>query len=344
MKSIKLTNIQELRIVDVPPPDKLRAHDVLIKVKVVGICGSDIHYYQMGRIGSQVIQFPFTVGHEMAGTIEAVGSGVRNLQPGQRIAVDPLIACNQCYQCKAGRHNTCRNQKFLGCPGQMEGCLSEYIVLPDSCCFPVPETVSLEAAVLCEPLAIGFYAVIQSAELKNKTLGILGAGPIGLSVMLACMENKAQKIYMTDILDYRCDTAARNGATWAGNPQNEDIVKIITQKEPLLLDVVFECCGKQEAFDQALSVVKPGGKVMIIGIPEFDRYSFQVDTARRKEITFQNVRRQNKCAQFTIDKVASGNVRPLFMATHNFPYNQVKEAFDLVEGYKDGVIKALIHF
>ncbi len=344
MKSIKLTGIKKLKIIDLPEPEIINPDDVLIKVKSVGVCGSDIHYFNTGRIGSQVINFPFTLGHEMAGTVEETGADVSKVKPGMRIAVDPLVTCYNCHQCKAGRYNTCRNQKFLGCPGHMEGCLSEYIVLPETCCFPIPDSVSFEAAVLCEPLAIGIYAVKQAIPLENKTAGILGSGPIGLCVMLACEDNKADKIYMTDKLDYRCSIAEKNGAAWTGNPLKNDIVKTISGKEPELLDVVFECCGRQEALDQAVSIVKPGGKVIIIGIPEFGRYSFKADTARRNEITIQHIRRQNECTRLTIDKVAANKINPLFMVTHNFHYREAQKAFELVEDYKDGAIKVMIQF
>lgn len=344
MKSIKLTGIRQLDSIDSEKPEIEKSDDVLIRVTYVGVCGSDIHYFNKGKIGSQVIEFPFTLGHEMTGIVERTGNSVTRVKRGQRIAVDPLIACYNCYQCRAGRYHTCRNQKFLGCPGQKEGCLSELLVLPEACCYPVPDSVSFEAAVLCEPLAIGFYAVKQSIPLKNKTVGILGSGPIGLSVLLACLENGAGKIYMTDKLHYRCSTALENGAVWAGNPLKDDIVKTITRMEQELLDVVFECCGQQEAMDEAVSIVKPGGKIMIIGIPEFERYSFTADTCRRNEITIQHVRRQNECTELTIDKVAKKNINPLFMATHYFHYTDAQKAFELVSDYKDNVIKAMIHF
>jgi L-iditol 2-dehydrogenase len=349
MKSVKLTAVRELKIFDVPPPAPPGENEVLLRVGMVGICGSDIHYYTMGRIGSQVITFPFTVGHETAGTIAETGPGVNTLHPGQRVAVDPLVSCHTCFQCKAGRYNTCRNQKFLGCPGQMEGALAEYIVLPADCCYPLPDNVSLDAGVLCEPLAIGFYAALQAGGLKpeeliGRSVGILGSGPIGLSVMLACRHFGAGNIYMTDPLEYRCELARNNGAAWTGNPRQQDVIKIISRMEPRLLDVVFECCGEQEALTQALSLVGPGGKIMIVGIPESNTYSFQADTARRNEITLQNVRRQNNCTQLTIDGVASGAVDPLFMATHHFPLNDVQDAFALVEHYQDGVIKAMVNF
>jgi L-iditol 2-dehydrogenase len=344
MKSVKLAAIKELRITDIPEPDIKDPKDVLIRVKSVGICGSDIHYFKQGKIGSQIIDFPFTVGHEMSGIVEKTGTEVTKVKPGQKIIVDPLVACNSCSQCRIGRYHTCRNQKFLGCPGQLEGCMQEYIVMPQNCCFPITDCVPFETGVICEPLAIGIYAAKQSINLNSKTTGILGSGPIGLSVMLACRDIGVRRIYMTDKLDYRCSFALKNGASWTENPLKEDIVKSITKMEPELLDVVFECCGKQEALDQAVSLVKPGGKIMIIGIPEFDRYSFTADTARRNEITIQHVRRQNECTQLTVDKVSNGSINPHFMATHNFSYTESQKAFELVADYRDGVIKAVIEF
>lgn len=344
MKAVKLDAIGKLNIYDIAEPDRPGPYEVLLKVKAVGVCGSDIHYFKEGKIGSQIIKFPFTLGHEMAGIVEETGTEVKKVKTGQRIIADPLIACLNCSQCSTGRFHTCRNQKFLGCPDQLEGCLSEYIVMPESCCYSIPDSVSFEAGALCEPLAIGVYAVKQSGLKANQTAGILGSGPIGLSVMLACKDKNAARIYMTDKLDYRCRASSENGAYWAGNPLKDDIVKTINQREPGLLDIVFECCGRQDALDQAVSLVKPGGKIMIIGIPEFDRYSFSADTARRNEITFKHVRRQNECTQFTIDKVVSGEIHPDFMVTHNFNYKESQIAFDLVANYKDDVIKAIIGF
>jgi len=184
MKSIKLTGIGQLEMFDVPAPTINIDTDVLIKLKTVGVCGSDVHYYTTGRIGSQVVEFPFTVGHECAGVIEAVGKGVEGLKSGDRIAIDPAVSCGKCDQCKAGREHTCRKLLFLGCPGQIEGCLSEYIVMPQQCCYKIPDAMSFEEAAISEPLAIGVYAVKQSIPISGAAIGILGAGPIGLSVLL----------------------------------------------------------------------------------------------------------------------------------------------------------------
>jgi L-iditol 2-dehydrogenase len=129
MKSAKLTGIREIELLEVPDPKIINSTDVLIKMTTVGVCGSDMHYFTTGRIGDQVVAYPFTIGHEGAGIVENVGSDVTRVKPGDRIAIDPAMPCGQCDQCKAGRSHTCRKLRFLGCPGQAEGCLSEYIVI-----------------------------------------------------------------------------------------------------------------------------------------------------------------------------------------------------------------------
>lgn len=344
MKTMVLTGIKAMAQRIVPDPKLAHDTDVLLRLATVGVCGSDVHYYVTGRIGSQVVQYPFTVGHECAAVVERVGKAVRRVRPGDRVAVEPAMSCGACDQCRGGRPHTCRQLKFLGCPGQAEGCLSEFIVMPEACCFPVADSLTLEQACLAEPLSIGLYAAKLGGIPEEARVGILGAGPIGLSVLLAVSAQRAGAVYMTDRIDARVATARRAGAVWAGNPDRENVVESIAAREPLLLDVVFECCGQQEAVDQAVDLLKPGGKLMMVGIPEVDRISLVIDKARRKELCLQNVRRQNHCMQAALDLLTSGNASADFMVTHRFGFADTKEAFDLVHQYRDGVIKAVIGF
>lgn len=344
MKAQVLTGIREMEMTERPMPTIKRPTHVRLKLKVAGVCGSDVHYYTTGRIGEQVVSYPFTVGHECSAMVEAVGPEVDHVKVGDRVAVEPAISCWQCDQCKAGRPHTCRKLRFLGCPGQIEGCLSEYIVMPQECCYVIPDDMTMEQAALSEPLSIGMYGVHQSIDLAGAAVGILGAGPIGLSVMLPAKARGARRVYVSDLLDYRCDLAAANGADLALNPETSDVVDAVTQEEPGLLDVVFECCGKQEALDQALQLLKPGGKLMLIGIPEFERFSFQADIARRKEICIQHVRRQNECVQPALDCIHNKDIEVDFMVTHRFDFQDTPKAFDLVDRYEGKVVKAMIQF
>ncbi len=344
MKAVALTDLREMDTIDLSDPQIEHPKDVRIRMGTVGVCGSDIHYYTTGRIGSQVVQYPYRVGHEGAGVVVETGPEVTRVKPGDRIAIEPAISCWECDQCKVGRHHTCRNLRFLGCPGQAEGCLSEFLVMPEECCFPIPDSMTLDQAALSEPLAIGVYAVQQSIPMDGAKVGILGMGPIGLSVMLPARAKGASRIYVTDRIDARLDIARQAGADWGGNPDTEDVVAAIEEREPYNLDVVFDCCGQQEALDQAVEMLKPGGKLMIVGIPEVDRISFSIDKLRRKEIAIQNVRRQVDCVQEALDLIATKAIDVDFMVTHRYPFDRTKTAFDLVAGYEDGVVKAMIDF
>jgi L-iditol 2-dehydrogenase len=344
MKAMVLTGIRQMEMMEWPDPMITKDTDVLLKLEAVGVCGSDIHYYSTGKIGSQVVQFPYPVGHESGGTVVKVGDAVTAVKPGDRVAIEPAISCGKCDQCLEGRPNTCRNINFLGCPGQIDGCLSEYIVMPEECCFLIPDHMSFAEAAISEPLAIGVYAVKQSIPMKGAKVGILGFGPIGMSVLLPAKAYGAETFYVTDKIDDRLQLAGEIGASWTGNPDKIDVAEAINREEKMQLDVVFECCGQQDAVDNALEILKPGGKLMLIGIPEEDNLCFKMDLMRRKEITVVNVRRQIHCVQEALDLIADGRVDVSKMNTHNYSFKDTKAAFDLVEGYQDGVMKAMINF
>jgi len=344
MKSMVLTGIRKMEMVEVPDPKIINNTDVLIKMDRVGVCGSDIHYYTSGKIGSQVVEYPFPVGHEGAGTVIEIGSAVTHVKIGDEIAVEPAMPCWDCDQCNVGRPHTCRNLRFLGCPGQADGCLSEYLVMPETSCFKLDDNMILDDGALSEPLAIGVYAIKQSIPMKGASVGILGFGPIGMSVLLPAQAEGTRSIFVTDKIEGRLAMAKNLGVNYACNPYEEDVVAKVAVLEPNMLDVVFECCGKQEALENAIDLLKPGGKLMMIGIPEFDNWQLSADKGRRKEITITNVRRQNHALKPTLEMMKKKAFDAHQMVTHRFTFDQTKEAFDLVDNYADGVMKAMIDF
>jgi len=345
LKKVALTGLKTFDILDVPKPKIENDHDVLLKIDSVGVCGSDMHYYNEGGIGDQIVEFPFTLGHESSAIVEEIGSSVTGVKPGDLVAIEPAVSCHHCQQCLSGREHTCYDQKFLGCPGQMDGCLSEYIVMPENNCYPVPSNMNGEDAALVEPLSISYYASTFLDKIKNvESIAILGVGPIGTGVLLSLQARGLKNIFVTDKLDYRLSIADDAGAVWSGNPLKQDVVASLQEENPELFDVVFECCGQQEALDQAIEILKPGGMLLIVGIPSEDRVSFDISSLRRKEITVQNVRRQNNCVQPVIALIASGKLSPEFMVTHRFPFHETSKAFDIVDHYQDGVLKAMIKF
>jgi L-iditol 2-dehydrogenase len=332
MKTAILTAPGRIEIRESGVPEIRNGDDVLLRTALVGICGSDIHYFSEPRVGDLDLRYPIRLGHECAAVVEAVGTGVERVKPGDRVSVEPAVSCRQCDQCLAGRPHTCRHLRFLGSPGQLDGSLAEFLVMPERNCHALPEEMDLAGGVLAEPLSVGLWAVELAGEIKGRTAAVLGAGPIGLSVCLGLQVEGVRGVFVTEKVPARLEAARTAGADWTGNPLETDIVAEIISREPLGLDLVFECCGQQEAIDQAVLLLKPGGTIVMVGIPLDERISFDISRLRRKELRVQNVRRQNHC----LDRALG------LMATHTFPFGRVQEAFETVFDHRDGVIKAMI--
>lgn len=342
MKAAVLEGPGQMVIRDIPPPTAPGGDEVLIKVAAVGVCGSDRHCYQTGHIGNQVITYPFVISHEFSGTVAAVGDRVKHLSVGDRVAVDPAISCGHCRQCAAGRFHTCENIRFLGYPGQREGCLCEYIMMPARNCYPLPDHLSLPLGMMAEPVSVGIYATRLMSFSRPEAVGIFGVGPIGLSVLLALREKGIGALYATDKLERRLKMARQFGAHYTGNPGAANISEDVEHHIPALFDAVFECCGQQDALDLAVRLLKPGGELLIAGIPEMEHISFDISVLRRKELTIKNVRRQNGCTHAALDIIARERTMVESMITHHFPLEKSGAAFDLVAAYGDNCVKAMI--
>ena len=335
---------------------------MLLRVERVGVCGSDVHYYLEGRIGDKVLAYPATLGHECAGTVAETGGAVAGLRPGDRVAVDPAVACGRCDQCLAGRWNTCRNLQFLGSPGELPGAAAEYIVVPGQNCFKIPDSMMLDEAVLVEPLSVGLHAV-RLAGLARRvrethhspepaqadvsptvpmTIAVFGSGPIGLGLLLCAKALARCTAFATDLIDGRLVVARRCGADWTGNACRSDVKAAILEQAPEGVDAVFECSGDPACLGQAVAVLKPGGTLVLAGIPAVDRVSFDVHAMRRKELRLLNVRRQCGCVGPVIEMVCAGRIDPRPLLTHRFSLPRIAEAFELVASHGDGVVKAVI--
>jgi L-iditol 2-dehydrogenase len=342
LKVAYFTGLRRLELADAPEPRLDDPGSVLLRIERVGVCGSDVHYYVHGGIGRQKIEYPATMGHECSGTVVEVGSAVTDFRPGMRVAVDPATVCGQCDQCRAGRINTCRKIQFMGCPGQSPGAVAEFRVVPSENCFPLPEGMSLDDGALVEPLSIGLYAARLGELRPAAPLAILGAGPIGLGVLLCAKAAAPCMAYVTDLLDERLAVARRSGADWTANARTAAVVESILAEQPLGLDVVFECSGDPECIDQAQELLAPGGTLVIVGIPPVLQVSFDAHLMRTKELSFKNVRRQRGCIEPVMRMIAEGRIDPAPMLTHRFPLGRIQEAFELVAAYADGVVKAMI--
>ena len=341
MKAAVLHGIRDIRIEDIPRP-RCAAGEVLVRVRAVGVCGSDVHYYKKMRIGDQIVEDTIVPGHEFAGLLEEVGEGVTSVAVGDRVAVEPGVPCRVCRECREGFYNRCRNMRFCGTPPQ-NGAYLEYYVSPSDFVFKLPENFSFEEGSMIEPLSVGVHGVRLAAVKNGDVIAIFGAGPIGLCTLQCAKHAGAFKVFVTDPLEYRLEFAKRFGADVIINPEKEDVVeRIMSQTGGRGVDIVFEASGADEPPQQALDIAAPGGKVMWIGIPGEAPVPLDTHDARRKELQIKFVRRFCHDYPTAIELAASGRVDVKSMVTHTFPLDKIEDAFKIVEDYADGVIRAVI--
>ena len=340
MKVAVLVAPRTIQILERPMPEP-GPGQVRLKLAAVGVCGSDVHYYEHGRIGSQVVEYPILLGHEPSGVVDAVGEGVA-LASGTRVAVEPGQSCGKCEHCLAGRQNICPNVEFLGTP-PYDGIFAQYALMPERCCVPIPDAMSFVEAALLEPLGIGLHAAALARIACGESVAIFGAGPIGLVTLLAVRAAGAGKVYMTDLVPERVAFAQRLGADAAMKADEGDVIEwIMGLTNGRGVDVAFEAAGEPETTWQTIETARIGGRALIIGIPQVDELPYPTHGARRKELTIQHCRRANGEAFAALDLIASGRIDVKPLATHTFPLDRTAEAIDLVSGYRDGVIRAMI--
>ena len=340
MRAAKLFVPGDIRLVEIEKPTA-GPGEVLVAVKAVGICASDVHYYRDGRISDAVVTEPFILGHEFAGEIAEVGSGVRNVTPGDRVAVEPSIPCYHCDMCDSGFLNLCRNVRFCGTP-PFHGSLREFMSWPAQLVEPVADSVSMGEGAMLEPLAVGVYAVEIAGDVGGKTVAVLGAGAIGLSILQAAKIAGCGEIFVTDPLPSRLDLAKKLGAdrTLAVDDGIVDSVKNATGG--LGPDLVFEAAGENDAVIQATEMVRPSGCVVIGGIPREDVMTVTASTVRRKGLTIRLLRRSNDTLRRSIAYVEDGKADVDCFITHRFPLDRVSEAFETAMNRKDTSIRVLV--
>ena len=340
MNAVKLFAPGDLRIVDVERPTP-GPGEALVQVKAVGVCASDVHYFRDGRIGDAVLTEPLIIGHEFAGVVAEVGPGVTNVRPGDRVAVEPGIPCYKCDLCAEGYHNLCRSIRFAGTPPH-DGSMREYIAWPAQLVEPIPDSMSMGEAAMLEPLAVGVYAVEIAGDVRGKTVGVLGAGAIGLSILQAAKAAGCGETFVTDVLPFRLDLAKELGAdhTSIAGPNVVDDVKQATGGRGL--DVVFEAAGENEAVCQATEMVRPAGMLVIGGIPREDVMTVTASVIRRKALTIKMLRRSNNTLKKSIDLVAAGKINLAPFITHRFPLDRVVEAFQTARDRKDVSLRVVV--
>jgi len=343
MKVAYLVGKKKIVIEEEKEPEIRNDNDVLVRIKCVGICGSDVHYFLEGKIGDQIVKDRIILGHEASGEVVEFGKNVKKFRKGDKVAIEPGISCGKCEFCIRGRPNICPFVRFLGTP-PVDGALREYIVMPEENLIKIPEGLGYEEGVLSEPLAIGIYAVKLSGLKIGDDIAILGAGPIGLSILFSARESGANRIFVSDLIDERIEFAKKIGADFTVNANKEDITEIVKKiTDNRGVDISFESAGKKETFRQVIHTSRIGGKSVLVGIPSEDIVEFEAHIMRRKELELINVRRSAFCTEIALNLIKNSKLPFKEIVTHRYQFEKIEDALNLVSEYRDGVIKCVIN-
>jgi len=341
-KAIYMSGTNNMVTKEVPVPEPTEK-EVLIRVDSVGICGSDIHYYQHGNIGDFVVEGDFILGHECAGEVVGLGKEVKSLKLGDRVALEPGKTCGKCEFCKSGKYNLCPDVIFFATP-PYHGVLTNYVAYDEDMCFKLPDNMSYEEGALVEPLAVGLHAANQGVVKLGDTVVVFGAGCIGLVSLLAAKANGASKVYVVDIIEKRLDFAKKLGATEVINAKQEDVIERIKElTNSKGVNVVIETAGSPITVKQTADVVKTGGTVVLVGMTVNPETSYDFMKLMGKEGTLKTIFRYRNLYPVAINAISSGTINVKDIVTHRFNFDKTKEAFDFVVENQQDVVKGVIN-
>ena len=316
--------------------------EVLVKLEYVGICGSDLHYYETGAIGDYVVEPPFVLGHEPGGTVVEVGKNVKHLKVGDRVALEPGKTCGHCEFCKTGRYNLCPDVVFFATP-PVDGVFQEYVAHEADLCFPLPDNVSTMEGALREPLAVGFHAAMQGGARAGQTAVVMGAGCIGLVSMMALKAMGVSKVYVVDIMEKRLAKAMELGADGVINGSKTDAVEeVMKLTEGKGCDLAIETAGTQVTTVQTIHMTKKGSTIVLVGYSKSGEMTLPMSLALDKELTFKTVFRYRHIYPMAIDAVAAGKVNLKGIVTDVFDLDDAQKAMDYSVNNKADIVKAVI--
>lgn len=334
------TNKMVWKDVEVPKIDK---NHVLIKVKTVGICGSDLHYYQHGKIGDFVVEEDFILGHEASGEVVKIGEDVKNLKVGDRVALEPGVTCGKCEFCKSGKYNLCKDVEFFATP-PYHGVFQNYVAHPEDMCFRLPDNVSYKEGAMVEPLAVGLHASGEGQVGLGHTVVIFGTGCIGLSSLLASKARGASNIIVVDMMENRLNKALELGANHAINAREVNAVeKIMEITGDRGADVVIETAGAIPTVKQTVDVVRRGGTIVLVGMAPKDEIEFNFAKLMGKEAQIKTIFRYRNLYPVAINAISSGSIDVSGIVSHEYDFEDTMEAMEYTIANPDKVIKTVIN-
>lgn len=341
MKVAVMNNIGEMGYEERPIP-MAKENEVLVQLEYVGICGSDLHYYETGRIGDYIVKPPFVLGHEPGGVVVEVGEKVTHLKVGDRVALEPGKTCGKCEFCRSGNYNLCPDVVFFATP-PYDGVFQEYVAHDADLCFKLPDNVSTLAGALIEPLAVGMHAANQGDAHVGQTAVVTGAGAIGLVTVLALKVRGVSRIIVVDVMQKRLDKALELGATEIINASSIDAVsKVMELTNGNGCDLVIETAGTEITTNQAIHMVKKGSNIVLVGYGKTGKMDLEMSLALDKEITFKTVFRYRHIYPMAIDAVASGKINLEDIVTNIFEFDDIQNAMDSSVKNKADIVKAVV--
>ena len=336
MKAALLHGVRDLRPGE-QPDVSLKEGELLLKTKAVSVCGSDLHYYLEGGIGSAKVDSPMVLGHEFSAEVVDERAEDFGLQVGSLVAVDPALPCGRCEWCERGHANLCPNVEFTGSP-PFDGAMREFLGARPENLFKVPDSFDAATAALLEPLGVALHALDLARLKPMESVAVLGAGPIGLLLMQVARHAGAGELYVIDPLAYRTEAAKKLGADRVAG-SHEAIADWTNGRG---VDVVLEATNSSYGPQHAAEAVRIGGRLILVGIPEGDTFSLSASHVRRKGLTIKLSRRMGHVYPRAIQMVERGWVDVAALVTHRFRLEQAGDAFALQADYRDGVIKSVI--
>jgi L-iditol 2-dehydrogenase len=340
-KAAFMTGIGQMEIRAIPMP-VAKEDEVVVKLEYVGICGSDVHYFEHGRIGDFVVKGDFILGHECAGVVTETGKNVTHLKTGDRVALEPGATCGECEFCTTGRYNLCPDVEFLATP-PYHGCFENYIAFPAKLAFKLPDGLSTKEGALIEPLAVGLEAASVAEVTLGSSVAILGAGCIGLMALLASKARGATDITVVDVIRKRLDKALELGATRVVDASQTDAAEaLLAATGGKGADIVMETAGSVRTTQQTPFLVKRGGVIVLVGMAPEDVIPFNFAKLMGQVAGLRTIFRYKNQYPAAIQAVSSGLIDVSGIVTNEFNFSDIAEAFRVnIENKKD-VVKIVI--
>ena len=341
MKTAVMTKLKYCEIQERPIPEP-KDDEVLVKIENVGVCGSDLHYYESGRIGNFIVEYPFVLGHEAGGTVVETGKNVKKIKVGDRVALEPGKTCGKCEFCKSGRYNLCPDVIFFATP-PVDGVFQEYVAHEEGLCFKIPDNMTTEEAALIEPLAVGMHVASQGDAHLGQTAVVTGSGCIGLMSLLSLKARGVSRVIVVDVMDKRLEQAKKLGADYVINGKKEDTVqRILEITDGSGFDLGIETAGSEITASQQIKAAKKGATIVFVGYSPSGEMTLPIGMALDKELNFKTVFRYRNMYPMAIDAVASGKIDVKGVVTHYFKLDDIQEALTACVEDKANIVKGVI--